>query len=161
VPLKLPAFGRKLWQDHLNGRGPRCVVLLVGDKWTMPKWAPPGVAKLAVKSNAWHAPEAPRFDWRCVAECTVLVCDNRTASEFTVGPEGWDSMLWMLADVRRFARDVLLFTSTIYYPAERPGRLAAERDLDAYAFCNSKPSPQGRQWPQWWPFGDALPGVAA
>lgn len=133
----------------------REVCLLVGDHWRLPKWAPAHEARLAVKNAAWHDPIAERFDWRVVAACTVYAIDQRLAGERAAGPDEWDSWLWLLAQVQRYARRVLIFTPTVSF-ADPPNALAAERDLDIFAWCSSSFIEGERRWPPWWPYGDAI-----
>lgn len=153
--MKFPAYGRRLWDRRLSGQTPRVVCLLVGDRWTVPKWMPADVPRVAVKNAAWHDPLAERLDWRVVAACTVLAIDLRLPGERASGPEQWDSWLWLLADVQRYARDVLMFT-----PAETfrdpPNAFAAERCLEVYAWCSRAFIDGAWRWPPWWPYGDAI-----
>ncbi len=156
--MKFPAFGRALWERRLLGERPRVVALLVGNVWQMPpSVARAGVPRLAVKTGPWHIGTGPRFDWRLVADCSVLAYDVRGPDEREEGPDGWDPWLWLLADVLHFARDVQRFTPTeeFYDP---PGAFAAERSLELFAWLNSAyidtdPGPALR-WPPWWPYGD-------
>jgi hypothetical protein len=231
--LRLPAYGRALWQRRIMGERPRVVALLVGDRWRWPDWLPAEIPRLAVKTAPWHleiagAPEAQkriarevvataltegtlvrepcevcgavpaeahhpsyekrhflavrwlcrshhaaahavlkpgfveRFDWRMVAAMSVLAIDARRPEEVQLGPEDFDSWLWLLADVQRYARDVLMFTPTIEF-ADPPHRFAPERDLDVYAYlhCRYEGASQGWRWPAWWPYGDRLQQAVA
>jgi hypothetical protein len=150
--VRFPAYGNALWDRRLSGETPRVVALLVGNFWKRPKWLPAEIPRLAVKTAPWHDLRTPRNDWRVVTACTVLALDVRDPDEVTAGPDGWDSWLWLLADVQRFARDVLLFTprETFVDPADN---FAAERDLETYAWCARTHRDGAVQWPPWWPYG--------
>lgn len=102
------------------------------------------------------------FDWRVVVAMTVLAIDLRSADEVERGPDGWDSWLWMLADIQAFAREVLMFTRTIEFH-DPPGHFAMERDVALYAWLNRSPMDRGgaRAWPPWWPHGDRQPAIQA
>jgi hypothetical protein len=153
--VKFPAYGCKFWDRRLSGATPRVVALLVGNFWKRPKWLPAEIPKLAVKTAEWHDRKAERYDWRLVTACTVLAIDVRDADEVAEGPDGWDSWLWLLADVQHYARDVLLFTprETFNDPADA---FAAERDLEVYAWCARQASDGKSFWPPWWPYGAAV-----
>ena len=160
--MKFPGFGRDLWQRRLNGERPRVVQLLVGEHWRSPKWMPRSIPRLAVKTEAWHDPYTERREWRVVAGMTVLAIDVRLQDERVEGPDGWDAWLWLLADVQRHARDVLLFTPTIDL-VDPPGRFAPERDLETYAWLNRSLDPVTKSWtwPAWWPHEDEILEAAA
>ena len=117
--------------------------------------SPSEIPRLAVKNAAWHEPIAERFDWRVVAACTVLAIDTRLPGERASGPDDWDSWLWLLADVQKYARDVLLFTPTMDF-VDPPNGFAAERCLEVYAWCNGRYVDGVRQWPPWWPYGETI-----
>jgi hypothetical protein len=153
--VKLPAYGRKLWDRRLSGERPRVVALLVGDFWKAPPWLPAEIPRLAVKTDAWYTPAAERFDWRVVAACTVLAIDQRLQDERAAGPDDWDAWLWLLVDVQRFARDVLLFTPAEDF-ADLPQMFAPERDLETYAWCGRTYAGGSLQWPPWWPYGETI-----
>ena len=97
---------------------------------------------------------AERFDWRVVAACSVLAIDQRLPGRTHRGPDGWDSWLWLLADVQRFARDVLRVHAGEDF-TDRPQMFAPERDLEVYAWCG-RTFDDGWTWPPWWPYGDAV-----
>ena len=162
--MKLPAYGHALWQRRLLGERPRVCYLLVGDFWRQPKWLHLHLARiprLAVKNAKWHEAGAERYDWRVVAEMTVLAIDVRGPDERADGPDGWDPWLWLLADVRTFARDVLLFTPMIEI-VDPLHCFAAERDLEIYAWLNRNfDVAEGWRWPPWWPHGDVMDRMAA
>lgn len=167
--MRLPAYGQSLWNRRLLGERPRVVILLVGNRWKIPAHfaGDPDLPRLAVKTAPWHEPAAERFDWRVVASCTVLAVDVRGPVEREEGPEGWDSWLWLLADVQAFARDVLRFTITEDF-TDYDGQFAPERDLETYAWLSSRYVDGVFTWPVWWPHKrkifdrDQLPqGVAA
>jgi hypothetical protein len=150
--VRFPAYGNALWDRRLSGETPRVVALLVGNFWRRPKWLPAEIPRVAVKTDPWPAPTAQRYDWRPVTACTVLALDVRDPDEVAAGPDDWDAWLWLLADVQRFARDVLLFTprETFVDPADD---FAAERDLETYAWCARTYRDGTVQWPPWWPYG--------
>lgn len=152
--MKFPAYGRSLWDRRMMGERIRVVALMVGNTWKLPKGyaITADTPKLAVKTAPWHTPKAERFDWRLVAECTVLAFDTRGPDEREAGPGDWDPWLWLLADVQRYARDVLLFTLMEEFH-DPPNAFAAERDLDIYAWCNGKYVDGVRIDPPWWPYG--------
>ena len=154
--MKLPAYGKALWDRRLSGQRPRVVCLLVGNTWTLPKWLPAEIPRLAVKTAAWHEPAAERFDWRVVAACTVLAVDVRGPDERAENPDGWDSWLWLLGQVQTYARDVLMFTPMQDVIAP-PDWFAAERDLEVYAWCSCT----NGAWPPWWPHGNSIMERAA
>jgi hypothetical protein len=131
----------------------RVVCLLVGNTWKLPKGfaIPAEVPRIAVKTAQWHTPAAERFDWRLVADCTVLAVDTRGPDEREAGPDDWDPWLWLLADVQRFARDVIRFTITEEF-RDPPNAFAAERDLECFAWCSGKYSGAAFVWPSWWPY---------
>ncbi len=106
--------------------------------------------------------QAETFDWRVVVAMTVLAIDVRRESELQYGDDGWDSWLWLLANVQRYARDVLLFTPTIEFH-DPPNGFAPERSLDLYAYLNrGAVGVDGtRPWPPWWPYGEHVAGLAA
>lgn len=153
----------------MMGERIRVVLLLVGDRWKIPQEfaGDASLPRLAVKTAPWHLPDAERFDWRLVAACTVLAIDVRAADEREEGPDGWDSWLWLLADVQSFARDVLRFPVTEVFD-DPPGAFAPERALETYAWLCSTYVQGVFTWPVWWPHArrifdrDQLPqGVAA
>lgn len=150
--MRFPAYGRSLWERRLMGERPRVVVLLVGERWKIPPAfaVDASLPRLAVKPAPWHLPTTERFDWRVVAACTVLAVDVRGPSEREQGPDGWDSWLWLLADVQTFARDVLRFTLTEDFddPADW---YAPERDLETYAWLCARYVAGIFTWPIWWP----------
>jgi hypothetical protein len=165
--LRFPAYGNKLWQRRLLGERPRVVILLVGNFWRCPPAfaADPEIPRLAVKTSPWHLPTGDRFDWRLVAACTVLAVDVRGPDERAEGPDGWDPgtfwdpWLWLLADVQRYARDVLRFTITEEFRDPR-NAFSAQRDLECHAWCSRvyrrhalDPSQSTWEWPPWWPYG--------
>ena len=152
--MRFPAYGRALWDRRLSGERPRVIALLVGDFWKRPKWLPTEIPRLAVKNAAWHLP-AERFDWRLVTACTVLAIDVRGPDEVIEGPDGWDSWLWLLADVQRYARDVLLMTHREEFHDPDAG-FAPERDLEVYAWCSRSYESGLASWPPWWPYEDAV-----
>lgn len=164
--MKFPAYGNAFWQRRLLGDRPRVVCLMVGDRWKLPKWLPVDVPKLAVKTEPWHQPSATRYDWRLVGlkpqrhAMTVLAVDVRGPDEREETSDGWDPWLWLLADVQRYARDVLLFTPMIAFH-DPPGRFAPERWLETYAWLTRSPTADGWQWPPWWPYGDSMLEQAA
>ncbi len=153
--MKLPAYGRALWDRRLAGERPRVVALLVGNFWRRPAWLPTEIPRVAVKTAAWELPTAERFDWRVVASCTVLALDVRDPDEVHEGPDGWDAWLWLLAQVHRFASDILLFTPRELFCDAR-GAFAPERDLETYAWCGRTYVDGAVVWPPWWPYGDAV-----
>lgn len=153
--MKFPAYGRALWDRRMSGATPRVVALLVGDFWKRPPWLPADIPRLAVKTAPWHDLRTPRFDWRVVAACTVLAIDVRDPDEVQLGADDWDAWLWLLADVQRYARDVLLFTVREQF-ADSPTAFAAERDLEVYAWCARQTSDGAATWPPWWPYGSAV-----
>lgn len=143
--MKFPAYGRALWNRRLLGARPRVVALLVGDDWSQPKWIPAAakIPRLAVKNAAWHESGAERFDWRVVAACSVLAIDRRLPGERARSGE-WDSWFWLLADVQRYAQEIIMFTPVEPF-IDPPGGWALERYLDVYAWCVRA------QRPPWWP----------
>lgn len=153
--MRFPAYGKALDAKRRFGHRPRVVALLVGDDWRRPKWLPADIPRLAVKNGAWHEPRSERFDWCVVAACSVLSIDTRLPGERASGPEDWDSWLWLLADVQRFAREVLLFTPTLDFVDPQDG-FAAERCLEIYAWCNGRYHDGQFRWPPWWPYGDRV-----
>lgn len=153
--MKFPAYGRKLWDRRLSGERPRVVPLLVGNYWRRPKWLPAELPYLAVKTAEWHLPAAERLDWRVVTACTVIAIDVRDPDEVQLAPGDWDAWLWLLADVQRYARDVLMLTTREQF-ADPRGALAAERDLETYAWCNRTYVDGAVVWPPWWPYGAAV-----
>lgn len=155
--MKFPAYGRNLWDRRLTGDRVRVVCLLVGNTWKLPKGfaIPADVPKLAVKTAQWHTPKAERFDWRLVADCTVLAVDTRGPDEREAGTDDWDPWLWLLADVQRYARDVIRFTHTEEFHDPR-GRFAAERELECFAWCSGRYYGAIFVWPPWWPYGGAI-----
>lgn len=155
--MKFPPYGRALWMKRLLGARPRVVALLVGDHWRTPKPVrEAGIPRLGVHTALWHERRAERYDWRCVAACTVLAYDQRLPDERAQGPLGWDSWLWLLADVHRYASDVLMITPTVDF-RDRSGTWALERYLDIYAFLNRSIVDGTWTWPPWWPYGALLP----
>lgn len=167
--MRFPAYGQSLWQRRLLGERPRVVVLLVGNRWKIPAEfaGDPSVPRLAVKTAPWHLPTTERYDWRVVTACTVLAVDTRGPDEREVGPDDWDPWLWLLAEVQRFARDVLRFTITEHF-VDFDKQFAPERDLETYAWLCSRYVDGVFTWPTWWPHArrvfdrEQLPqGVAA
>jgi hypothetical protein len=161
--MKLPAFGKSLWDRRMMGESIRVICLLVGNTWKLPKGfaIPPEVPKLAVKTASWHLPTAERYDWRvvgsrprCIAP-TVLAVDTRGPDEREAGPDDWDPWLWLLSDVQRYARDVLRFTITEEFHDQRT-HFAAERDLACFAWLCGEWKEGVRGWPPWWPYGDLI-----
>jgi len=136
----------------------RVVCLLVGNTWKLPNKGfaiPADVLKLGVKTAPWHLPTAERYDWRLVADCTVLAVDTRGPDEREAGLDDWDPWLWLLADAQRFARDVLRFTITEEFH-DPPTAFAAERDLECLAWCSGRYADGKRVWPPWWPYSEAI-----
>jgi hypothetical protein len=88
---------------------------------------------------------------------TVLAIDTRGPDERAAGPDGWDPWLWLLADVQRYALDVLLFTPMMEV-TDLPDRFAPERYLETCAWCNREVNvATGRhEWPPWWPYADTV-----
>lgn len=154
--MKLPAYGKALWDRRLSGQRPRVVCLLVGNFWKLPKWLPAEIPRLAVKTAPWHEPTGERFDWRVVSAMTVLAVDVRGPDERAEGPDGWDPWFWLLAQVQTYARDVLMFTP-MQDVVDPPDWFAAERDLEVFAWC----SRERGAWPPWWPHGDTIMERAA
>jgi hypothetical protein len=157
--MRFPAYGNALWQSRLMGARPRVAYLLVGDWWKTPKRYAGALAplpKLAVKTQRWDLERAELFDWRLVADMTVLAFDVRDAGEFAETDDGWDPWLWLLADVQTYARDVLLFTPLIEF-IDQAETFAPERTLETYAWLNREfDRDSGRYaWPRWWPHGEA------
>jgi hypothetical protein len=155
--MKFPAYGRSLYQRRMNGERIRVVCLMVGNTWKLPKGfaIPPEVPKIAVKTAAWNTPAAERYDWRLVADCTVLAVDTRGPDEREAGPEDWDPWLWLLSHIQLHARDVLRFTITEQF-TDPPNAFAAERELECLAWCSAKYEDGKRVWPPWWPYGRAI-----
>lgn len=153
--VKFPAYGRALFNRRLLGERVRVVALLVGDDWRRPERLPAGIPFVAVKNGAWHEPFAPRFDWRPVVACSVLAFDRRRQGERAMCGE-WDSWLWLLAEVQREARDVLLFTPDLDF-VDPPTGFAVERYLDIYAWCSRLVVDGEFHYPPWWPYGDSGP----
>lgn len=152
--MKLPAYGRAMWDRRIAGERIRVVALLVGDRWQAPKWLPAEIPRVAVKNAAWNE-GTERFDWRVVAACTVLAIDNRGPGERIAGPDGWDAWFWLLAQVQQFARDVLRWTPVEDF-RDPPGGFDPERTLETFAWCESRLIDGVRQWPVWWPHGNHI-----
>lgn len=152
--MKFPAYGRLLWERRLLGQRPRVVALLIGDDWRRPRWVSAEIPLLAVKNAAWHEPGAPRFDWRLVVSCDVLAIDRRLPGERACCGE-WDSWFWLLAEVQRFAADVVMYTPSESFN-DRPDRLAPERVLEVYAWCSRRYERGVCRWPPWWPFENRI-----
>ncbi len=156
--LRLPAYGNALWQRRLLGERPRVAQLLVGNYWRKKAWIQGGdIPRLAVKTSPWHAPRGERFDWRVVAGMTVVAIDVRDADERESGPDDWDACFWLLAEIQRYARFVLLQTPTIALPPW-PDRVPPEAYLDTYAWLNRQfdADAGGWLWPAWWPYGESI-----
>lgn len=155
--MRFPAFGNALWQRRLLGERLRVVILLVGNRWKMPvefelAHTQAEIPRIAVKTAPWHK-GTDAYDWCLVAACTVLAVDTRGPDEREQGPEAWDSWLWLLADVQRFARDVIMFTIAEEF-RDQTDRWAPERYLDNYAWCyRDNAGRADERWPIWWPHG--------
>lgn len=163
---RLPPYGKALLERRMLGERLRVCYLLVGalSPWRAPKPLQAAIAdlpKLAVKASPWHlqdddravrAGSVERFDWRLVQDMTVLAIDVREAGDMAETEDGLDAWLWLLADVQRYARDVLMF-SPLLDVKDPPAAFAPERDLEVYAFLHRKfDSEAGRwKWPRWWP----------
>lgn len=160
--MRLPPYGRALFNARMAGERPRVVQLLVGEFWKSPKWMPPEIPRLAVKTARWDDEAAERFEWRVVADMTVFAIDVRLPDERVETRDGWDPWLWLLADVQRYARDVLMFTPMIEFATPKD-MFAPERALDCYAWCARDWDLATRKWkwPRWWPYGERFVEAAA
>lgn len=168
---KLPPYGRALYERRALGERLRVCYLLVGalSPWRAPKLLQPVLAelpKLAVKVGPWEllhdddavrAGRVERYDWRIVSDMTVLAIDVRGAGEMAETEDGFDAWLWLLADVQRYARDVLMF-SPLHPVVDPPGGFAPERDLETWAFLHRRFDPEAGRWvwPRWWPHDTAV-----
>jgi hypothetical protein len=97
------------------------------------------------------------LDWRVVAEMTVLAIDVRDMDERVETSEGWDEWLWLLSDVQRYARDVMMFTPSMVFD-DPPNWFAPERTLEVFAWLNRKfdTATGCWSWPDWWPYGEQI-----
>lgn len=57
--MKLPAYGRALWERQKAGERPPVACLLVGSSSRRPQWMPGFIPRLAVKPAAWHRRDRP------------------------------------------------------------------------------------------------------
>jgi hypothetical protein len=155
--MKLPAYGKALWQRRLLNERPRVAQLIVGNFWRKNLWIKSDIPRLAVKTTPWHTPQGERYDWRVVAGMDVIAIDARDADEREAGPGGWDAWLWLLAEVHRYATAVWMVTPTIALPNPQDP-LSPEADLEVYAFLNCAFDRESNEfsWPPWWPYADAI-----
>src|SRR6185369_10987783 len=97
---------KALWQRRLLNERPRVAQLMVGNFWRKNLWVRGDIPRLAVKTTPWHTARGERYDWRVVAGMDVVAIDARDADEREAGSDGWDSWLWLLAEVQRYAAAV-------------------------------------------------------
>lgn len=96
------------------------------------------------------------LDWRLVVDMSVVAFDLRTEAECR-SVDGWDEWFWLLADVQKYARDVIMVTPTIDF-TDPPNAWAPERTLDVFAWL-SRTFDRAEQkwvWPPWWPYGGSI-----
>lgn len=185
-PVKFPAYGKALWERRRHGDRSLVACLLVGNVWMTPAWLSRAVPRVAVKTqrwdeghieavqpgvstsalDAWKAARDTRakrgYEWRVLQRMTVLAVDVRAPEEVEAGPDGWDAWFWLLADVRRYAHEILMFTPTIDFQ-DPPSRYAPERNLDTFAWLSRTFDAEvgDYRWPVWWPYADAAAGAIA
>lgn len=159
---RFPPYGKALFERRMLGERLRVCYLLVGDFWRVPKElraALDGLPRLAVKSAPWDSDQRPAdaYDWRVVQDMTVLAIDARGAGEFAESADGHDTWLWLLAEVQRHARDVLVF-SPLLRVVDGPNAFAPERDLETLAWLGRTYDAEQSawSWPRWWPHGDRI-----
>jgi len=155
--MKLPAYGKALWQRRLLNERPRVAQLVIGNFWRKKIWLKADIPRLAVKTSPWHTDRGERYDWRVVAGMDVIAIDVRDADEREAGVDGWDAWLWLLAEVQRYAAAVWMVSPTIALPNPQEP-FSPEADLEVYAFLNQVIDRESktRRWPPWWPYGDDI-----
>jgi hypothetical protein len=126
--VRLPAFGRALLGERLEGRHPHRVWVLYGDDWDR---RPVGQAVLCVGSD-WTP---GRTDWLPVAGVLVHLVDR-----------GGLHLEALAAELAEQAAPVVVH----WREAEGSRVQAIQEDVSDLAFAARRAGPEGYVWPAWW-----------